>query len=156
VQNIDGALLDPLAEAVPQIQLLASSDWCAQCIRYAFVALDIVPRHWVFDPSQVEGFPRLAQANHLVQGQVAVAEMVSTQRYLVPHGLTNGRDDFDRASDAAIGQLSALPGAGRAPALAQLILEPGRLADQAAWRMFKEAGADVELDKRQAQRLTAF
>ena len=40
-------------------------------------------------------FPRLTQANHLVQGQVAVAEMVSAERYLVAHSRANGGDNLD-------------------------------------------------------------
>ncbi len=119
MQDIDGALLDHLAEAIPEVQLLASGDRRAQRIGHALVARDIVPGHGVFDPSQVERLPGLAQADHLVQGQVAVAEMVGTQRYLVAHCLTNGGDDLDRASDAAIGELGALAAAWGAPLPAQ-------------------------------------
>ncbi len=64
------------------------------------------------------GFPRLAQADHLIQGQVAVAKVVGTERNLIADRFADGSDDLYRAGDAPIRKPCAGTAAGRTPMFA--------------------------------------
>src|SRR6266511_2096688 len=152
VDDINRALLDQLAEAIPQIELLAGGGWNIDRVGHLLMTVDVPPGHRIFQPRQAKRLHGLAEPNDFVGRHIAVAKVIGAERNLPTDGLTRGGDDLDRAGDALVGNLRALAGARRPPALTQDILELSRLAADAALTVFKQPRPDVELDKGQPER----
>jgi len=114
------------------------------------VAGDVAPGHHVLDPGEVVGLQRLADADRLVGGDIALAEMIGAERDLVADRRAHGGRDLGGECHAALADAGAGAAAGDIPLTILVILVFGRRADQRARRPVEEARRQVELDEGEA------
>ena len=79
MDDIDGALLDHLAEAVPQVEFLAGRGGHVDGVVDLFVAVDVPPGHDILQPGQVVRLDRVGQPDHLFGRHIAVAEVIGAE-----------------------------------------------------------------------------
>ncbi len=143
MHKVDRMRVDELDEGLLQIDVFSREGGQVDVAGDLLPELGVLPGHHVLEPGKLVRREGSAQANGVVDGEVA--EVVGGQRDLVADGFTDGRDVLDKSFDRPVSELDRREGMGRHPVAGPV--EPQRGGDQVPFPA-QEVDPQVHLEER--------